>query len=272
MALRGASGSQSGMTVLEAPKGVGAPEYCWETFRYSGMLPAPHHAPDAGPIAVEARRLGLDDVDDVYALHLRVQGAMRRPGLVRPDTRDYFAGHVSGGEGFILGCFSEERLIGYGLCSLPRDPQENYGVLLGLPAEELLQVGQLEGAAVDEAYWGRGIHRLLATWRANCLVAAGYRHICATVAPGNVWSLRNLLKTGLTVRHLGTLYGGLLRYVMQNDVERPLALDLTASRVLPVQDIEAQATLLMKGYVGYACSQEPGGPALMHFARPRGAA
>lgn len=272
MAAQGGQDRPPDLAVLEPKRSDGLPAQCWETFRYSGMLPAPCHDPDAGAIPVEARRLGLADVDDVYSLHLRVLEVMPRPGLVRPDPRSYFEGHVAGGEGFILGCFSDGRLIGYGLCSLPQDPVENYGMLLGLPPEDLLLVGQLEGAAVDDAFWGRGIHRLLARWRADCLVAAGYRHICATVAPGNVWSLRNLLHTGLTVRCTGTLYGGLERYVMQNDVERPMVLDLDGSRVLPLQDLDEQAALLSQGYVGYACSLESGGRRLMHFARPMEAA
>lgn len=270
MVNRGGHDSRAGLAIAEAAPDATAA--CWRTFRYSGTLPAPHHDPAAKAISVEARRLTVDDVDAVYALHLRVLEVMPRPGLVRPDSRAYFQSHVGDDQGFILGCFFGSRLIGYGLCSLPSDPAENYGTVLGLPPEELLLVGQLEGAAVDDAYWGRGIHRLLATWRANCLIAAGYRHVCATVAPGNVWSLRNLLDTGLTVRRIGTLYGGLLRYVMQNDVERPMQLDLAESRSLPLQDTEAQAALLDRGYVGHACSLERDGLRLMHFAPPLEAA
>jgi hypothetical protein len=224
----------------------------WATFAAAGVLPAARHDPAAGALRFVGRPVTVDDLDAVYALHLEAVDSMTSPGLVRRDERAYFESHVDG-DGFILGVFCDGCLVGYGLTSFPRDGSENYGVVLGLPAGELPLVGQLEGAAVGVAHWGRGLHRRLATWRAEVLAAAGYRHICATVAPGNVWSMRNLLRTGLVIRCVGHLYGGLLRFVMQRDEAAPTVLVPGTEVTVPLDDIGRQAALMADGYVGHDC-------------------
>lgn len=242
----------------------------WVGFHTSGTLPSPLHDPSAPGLPFEARRLRAADVDAVYALHLEVVSQMSAPGLVRRDTRDYFAAHIEDA-GFILGTFCEDRLVGYGLSSFPRDELENYGVQLKLPAHELPLVGQLEGAAVGVEHWGRGLHLMLAGWRADCLAEAGFRHICATVAPGNVWSLRNLLRTGLVIRHIGVLYGGLLRYVLQQDRHLPPVADVASSCMVPLDNLDRQRELIADGYFCHACTTHGPGNHTLTYSRPEGA-
>lgn len=242
----------------------------WADFSVTGILPPPHHDPRAPSLPFTARPLTPADVEAIYALHLEVVSHMRAPGLVRRDSRDYFAAHVDGA-GFILGAFSGERLIGYGLSSFPRDPAENYGVPLGVPSDQLPLVGQLEGAAVSVDHWGRGLHFLLAGWRAVCLADSGYRHICATVAPGNVWSLRNLLRTGLVIRAVGHLYGGLLRFILQHDRQGPPTPDPATSVSVPLDDLDRQRALLAEGYFCHACTTRGPGDHVLTYSRQEAA-
>lgn len=214
--------------------------------------------------------LGPEHVEAVYSLHRVAHSLASRPDLVRLDTREYFASHIAQ-HGFILGILVGNDLVGYGLASLPSTDAENYGTLLRLPRSEFPLVGQLEGAAVHLDWWGRGLHHMLARWRISCLADDGRRHICATVAPRNIWSLNNLLRVGMTVRRIATLYGGLTRYVMQWEGAAyvPPA-SQPGDRVVDLDDLQAQAALLDAGWRGTLLQRVEGDRWTLTFRPPPG--
>jgi hypothetical protein len=220
------------------------PAASWRGFRQDGILAPSRHAPNAAEVPFRAHALTAEHVDAIYVLPRMAHAVAVRPELVLLDSRDYFASHIDG-HGLILGVFVGDDLVGYGLISIPANDAENYGTFLGLPHDEFSLVGQLEGAAVHHDWWGRGLHNMLARWRVACLHNAGYRHICATVAPRNTWSLNNLLRVGMTVRQIATLYGGLTRYVLQWEGPSYPALK-SAPGDIPVSldDLEAQRGLI----------------------------
>ncbi|KJS45197.1 MAG: hypothetical protein VR70_00690 [Rhodospirillaceae bacterium BRH_c57] len=222
----------------------------WRSFHRDGILPPSRHKPGAAEVPFRAHALTAEHVDAIYELHRTAHALAVRPELVRLDTRDYFAEHIEG-HGLILGVFVGDALVGYGLISIPTNDAENYGTFLGLPHDEFPLVGQLEGAAVHHDWWGRGLHNMLARWRVACLHNAGYRHICATVAPRNTWSLNNLLRVGMTVREIATLYGGLTRYVLQWEGPSYAALKPAAGDIpLSLDDLDAQRAVIAKGARG----------------------
>ena len=233
---------------------------CWNSFARSGVLDPSRNARDQRRQPYTARRLLEADVDEVFALHQLARSLSPRPELVRPDTRDYFLRHMED-EGFILGAFVGGALVGYGLASLPHSLEDSYGPVLGLPDAEFPLIGQLEGAAVHPDWWGHHLHFNLATWRIECLAAAGYKHIGATVAPRNTWSLRNLLSVGMTVRVVAEMYGGLLRYVvLWEGAERPPPAPTSGPdtlRRLPLNAIAEQTVLLHQGWRGIALEAVP---------------
>ncbi|MDQ6435508.1 hypothetical protein RB623_15730 [Mesorhizobium sp. LHD-90] len=190
--------------------------------------------------------LSMADLDAVYALHLAATGAVGRPELIKPESRDFFARILSGG-GRITGVLRGGELIAYGVLQLELPPSEDARPLLGLsPADRL---AKLAGAAVLPAAWGGGIHDELIHLRVEDARRIGVRHLYATSAPGNLRSWPNLVEAGFAVRAIVEKYGGHLRYILYRDLSAGEP-DEAEGVWCGVEDIDRQRTLLAGGHAG----------------------
>ena len=190
--------------------------------------------------------LSASDLDAVYALHLAATGAVGRPELIKPESRDFFERILSGG-GRITGVLRGDTLVAYGVLQLELPPSEDARPLLGLsPADRL---AKLAGAAVLPDAWGGGIHDELIHLRVDEAKRAGIHHLYATSAPGNLRSWPNLVEAGFAVRAVIEKYGGHLRYILHRDLAA--AEPQNADGVwCGVEDIEHQRSLIAAGCVG----------------------
>lgn len=225
------------------------------------------------PLAVErnGRRamlrpvvLGMEDCERIQALHETVY-ALTSPALVRHDTPEFFAGVLAGGGAIVGDVDDDGELAAYGVLTLPAADGPHYGRLIGLPAAEWNSLAHLEGVSVAPAWRGLGLHCRQGAWRIAIAVRLHCRHVCATAAPGNANSWKNLLDLGLAVRDVRDLYGGYLRYVLHRDHGREPRFG--PDREVAAADLAEQRRLLAAGFVAHAWRGRHGEETLL-FAMP----
>lgn len=219
----------------------------------------------AAPAALAPRILAADDVPAIHDLHRRLC-ASAPPGSLRQDSNDFFRG-ILAGKGAILGLEATDgALAAYGVLSLPAPDDFHYGRIIPLPENLWPQIAQLEGIGVAPAWQGHGLQQWLGLWRMNTAIELGYRHICATVAPENFYSWRNLLALGLRIRGLHPLYGGYARYVAHRDALAPA--QPAPDREIAVADLRTQTEAFAAGGFAYDWRGSP--PESLLFALPGG--
>lgn len=81
------------------------------------------------------------------------------------------------------------------------------------------------------------------------LLERQFRFVCATVAPGNLASLKDKLAQGMEIHALKEKYGDWLRYILVKDLEAPRKPG--GERVLvEIENLDRQKQLLADGFVG----------------------
>ncbi|WP_029004088.1 hypothetical protein [Azorhizobium doebereinerae] len=224
-----------------------------------------------GPAAGDAlswRALGPPDLDAVYALHRQAIGEAIRPEVVKPETRDFFAG-ILGGRGRMVGVFAdgdgadragaEPELVAYGVLQRVLPAYDDPRPHIGAPADA--PVAKLAGASVAPAHRGQKLQRALIAARVR--LAQPGDILFATSAPGNPASWINLLSEGFAIRALVPYYGGHLRYLMVRD-----GTDITPrdTRLMSPADAEGQVALLKAGWRGVAARQGAEGAAIVYVS------
>ena len=201
----------------------------------------PAHAHEA----LHWRLLQPHDLDQMHALHLRsIEGMAAQ--AVKPEKREFLLSLLQG-RGRVLGGWAGAALVAYGVLQHELLAQDAPHALLGLAADAPLC--KLAGAAVDPAWRGQGLQRLLIERR---LALAGPCSVFATAAPCNVASWHNLLHGGLSVRALQYRYGGHARYLLARVSGEHFAGCAQAALELGPDALARQQQLLEQGWRGVA--------------------
>lgn len=194
------------------------------------------------------QRLGVGDVDEVFALHRQLIRDLPRD-LVAAESYEFFLDHVER-KGRLLGLLTRQGLVAYAVLGLPGPGDANFGADHRLPVERMSRVAHLDGAGVNPLYRGNRLHRLLVHWRLDEARAANRPIVLSTTAPGNDYSRDNLLAGGLLIRGLMHKFGG-WRYLLRRDLD----LDVAATgsgQWADAGDLTAHAALLQAGWCGWA--------------------
>jgi GNAT superfamily N-acetyltransferase len=211
---------------------------------------------------LEWRLLGSADLQGMHALHLESVAGMA-PQAVKPETRAFLQS-LLGGRGRVLGGWSGEQLVAYGVLQHDLLPEDAPRELLGLPPRAGLC--KLAGAAVHPAWRGGGLQRWLIQQR---IALAGDCAVFATAAPCNLPSWHNLLAAGLMVRGLQYRYGGHARYLIARVPGDPFEGDQKQARELGPEAIDLQQQLLDQGWRGLRPGAQPERLCLAPAARDR---
>lgn len=111
---------------------------------------------------------------------------------------------------------AQGRLCAYGHCVINRDTDRNLGLLDDmLPAQCLT----LDTVFVDPAARGHGYQRLLIHSLLDACAHLRAAYVYATIAPGNLYSLRNAEAEGFAARRSITCYGGLQRLLLRKALQ-----------------------------------------------------
>ena len=170
------------------------------------------------------------------------------PRLFHADSLHFIRDHISN-RGRIIGVISGKSLIAYRIVAFPGNDHDNLGIDLGLAKRN--KVAHLESFSVHPEYRGNLLQLKTLGPTIRIIRDFGYEHLCATVSPNNYPGLRNLLKGGLVIRGLKEKYGGKLRYILYQNLKKPMGRDTDHTITLSWTDIEGQERVLGEGYYGY---------------------
>lgn len=220
-------------------------------------MAAPTHSAVA---ALRWRSLQVADFPAMHALHLRSIAHMPS-ALVKPETPT-FLHELLAGRGRVVGAWHGDTLIAYGVLQHDLLAQDDPRAMLGLNGT--LSVHKLAGAAVDPAWRGHGLQRMLIAQRMEWNDGAV---LFATAAPGNPASWRSLMACGFAVRALQYRYGGHARYLLAHVPGECLALYSDVAQEYPLEALLEQERLLAQGWRGVAPGRLPGS---LRLAQPVG--
>ena len=187
---------------------------------------------------------------------------LQRPDLLQPFPCDFMKQHM-GHQGVVLGVFVEHRLAAFRNIYFPAsgDKEWNLGRDLGLSEEDLTKVANLQMVCVHPDYRGNGLALKMNQVSLGLLRERGFhRHICATVSPYNVWNLPVLLASGFRVVALKSKYGGKLRYIVYQDLQRPFLFDDNSAFEVQLDDFNTQKKWLDAGFYGVALDKRENKP------------
>jgi len=168
------------------------------------------------------RRLGPDDLPAILELQSRVRGGLAVPALLADDPPEFFERHLDA-LGRTGGVDLDGRLAAFGVLGIGVPPDGEHAAALGLAPAACARVAVLDGAVVDEAFRGRGLHDALISWRLDEARRAGCAVALSTVEPRNRASWSNLTAHGLRAVAAARMFGGLDRMLLRLDLTGPAA-------------------------------------------------
>ncbi len=194
--------------------------------------------------------------DELVELDRYVLEHLPRRDLYLGLTEEEFEYNLSGG-GVVLGLSVQDRLVGFYTVYFPGDREDNLGLDMGLPKEELELVAHMEATVVLADYSGNGLQRLLAHL---CLEEARKRrtikHLYVTVSPFNYPSVDHMFALNMAIVALKEKYGGMLRYIGSREMDREPESQWEEVLRVDIEDFQEQETCLKGGFVGFRMIRE----------------
>ena len=155
--------------------------------------------------------------------------------------------------GILIGVFVNDKLIGMSSVYFSNDDDDNIGKDVGLENEEIYKVVYLCNAVIHPDFRGQGLINKLFNYLIDEVKSKGkWRYILATASPKNYASIKNILSAGLKIIKVKVKFGGYVRFVFYNDIEKPISISTLSEIEVLNSDLEKQKELLEKGYVGFS--------------------
>ncbi|MFD1415209.1 GNAT family N-acetyltransferase [Oceanobacillus jeddahense] len=194
------------------------------------------------------RYLTTTDLPDILELQTIVYEALEdKKRLETLDESEFRT--ILEGEPLMIGIFHQEKLIAFRAFLNPVADKEGLGEDIGLTEEHFAEIIYSEISNVHPDYRGNHLQTKMGEFMMEQLDRNRFRYILATVAPGNIPSMKDKFALGMRIYQVKAKYGGKLRYIYCND----LALNDVQSkeqREIDIKDIGGQAKLIEEGYIG----------------------
>lgn len=113
---------------------------------------------------------------------------------------------------------STGRLAAAFTTAFPGSDTGNLGRDIGFKEDQLMQVAHMDTAVVSSDYRGYGLQKRLMEFAEEDLRKAGYRYLCCTAHPENIYSKNNILKQGYQIMATKEKYGGFLRNIFLKEL------------------------------------------------------
>ena len=199
------------------------------------------------------RQLTLEHLDSILRLQHVVLRAMENDNFLSPLTIGEYEDSIA--RNLMIGAFVDNELIAFRALALPPIDDQHLGYDIGLSKEQLEKVVYQEITNVHPDYRGFGLQKKLGVIVMELLDDSPYSHVCATVAPFNIASLKDKLSQGMVIGALKKKYGGMLRYVFYKKihVDRHSGENFLE---IPMDAIEKQQQLIADGWIGTAILQK----------------
>lgn len=198
------------------------------------------------------RVLAMDSMAGILRIQAKVLETLVNKDFLQPLTKEEFAHSIE--NDLMVGVFVEEELIAFRALAIPEIDEHHLGYDIGLLTEQLDNVVYQEITNVHPDYRGFGLQKKLGVIVMELLDASPYTHVCATVAPFNIASLKDKLSQGMVIGALKKKYGEMLRYVFYKKLHEDRE---AGSEVLEINmaDTEKQQQLLANGWIGTSILQ-----------------
>lgn len=206
------------------------------------------------------RYLTLADLPIIMNLQQKVSEQLQSKDTLQALTPEEFTTILTG-DRLMIGMFDQERLISFRAMLTPEvdDPHGHLGLDAGLPEHELSHVIYSEVSVVDPAYRGKRLQTTMGLYLFERINREQFHHVCATVAPDNIPSLKDKLMLGMEISALKEKYDGKLRFILYKNLRKDQAVIHDDETVkIPLEDIAKQEQMLADGYVGVLLIEEAG--------------
>ncbi|SDO21187.1 hypothetical protein SAMN05518871_11245 [Psychrobacillus sp. OK028] len=199
------------------------------------------------------RELTLEHMDSILRLQHIVLRAMENDNFLSPLTVGEYEDSIV--RNLMIGAFVDNELIAFRALAVPPVDEQHLGYDIGLSHEQLEKVVYQEITNVHPQFRGFGLQKKLGAIIMELLDASPYTHVCATVAPFNIASLKDKLSQGMVIGALKKKYGGMLRYVFYKKIH--VARNNGVKFIeIPMDAIEQQQQLIADGWIGTAILQK----------------
>ncbi|WP_188736787.1 GNAT family N-acetyltransferase [Oceanobacillus neutriphilus] len=194
------------------------------------------------------RYLTTTDLPQILELQTAVYEALEDKDRLEPLDRDEFL-TILEGDPLTVGVFHQEKLIAFRAFLNPAADEEGLGRDIGLTEEDYAQIIYSEISNVHPDFRGNHLQTRMGKCIMEQLDTAAYRYILATVAPGNIPSMKDKFALGMRIYKVKEKYGGKLRYIYCNDL-RKSNVRVKDQREIDMKDIDGQTKLIGAGYIG----------------------
>lgn len=199
------------------------------------------------------RELTTESVEDILRIQEVVLDRLENIDFLSPLTKKEYEDSIF--NRLMVGVFVEEELVAFRALAIPEIDDQHLGYDIGLSKEQLGKVVYQEITNVHPDYRGFGLQKKLGSIVIELLDISPYTHICATVAPFNIASLKDKLSQDMVIGALKKKYGGLLRYVFYKKLHEDREVSEEVLEI-SMSDTEKQQELLAKDWIGTSIMQK----------------
>ncbi|MDR0647840.1 MAG: hypothetical protein LBF92_00685 [Synergistaceae bacterium] len=205
--------------------------------------------------------MSISDFDEAIRLHKKVSMDLG-PEVFVPTSHEELA-MLLGGKGVSIGVWHEDRLISMRAVQTDGEWVNESLVKMGLLPDPQMKTAVTDHCVVDKEYRGNNI-QFLSGYEMESIVAEKFSVIATTVAPTNIFSLKNVLLCNFHIVGLDLHYGGYLRYTMLKRFGAEESIWTDAHRAIPISDIKEQQRAIAEGMAGYKLKRIPAGFAVFY--------
>ena len=179
---------------------------------------------------------------------------LNRPELMESIAYDFMKEHVER-QGFILGIFVHDRLVAFLNVYYPNshDKEFNLGLDIGFTENQSTSFANFQMVCVHPDFRGNDLADKMNRAALSLLQQKGTcEHVCATVSPYNVCSIRILLNCGFRISRLKMKYGRKLRYIVHQNLHTPMEFTGDEDVYARLDDLDTQKDIFHSGRYGVA--------------------
>ncbi len=223
---------------------------------------------DKSEFTYEIRFLEQQDLQNILELQNLIVSHLINPEIFQTNDEKFII-NIFHTQEEIIGIFIQQELIAYLMVDIPSKEEDNLGIDIAVPHNELDKVAHLDNVVVHPIFRGFSFQLKLQSHAINIIKNKGYYHICSTVSPYNYPSLYNLLQSGLFIKALKPKYGGKIRYVCHQNMKK--ISEIQTNSVIPVMntDFDQQKALLQQDYCGYRIEKQQNEIFIVNYGRPK---
>ena len=119
---------------------------------------------------------------------------------------------------YTIGAYHNGKLIGFAVLYVPDAGKENLGKDIGLDDKDLDKVANIKLVIVRPDYRGNGLQKILTDKLEDEAKRKGFKVLCVTVSPDNIFSRRNIEESGYIFHSQKLKYDNLLRNIYYKNI------------------------------------------------------